>query len=125
MADCVDLIAGSGNQSPPSPVFSDCFDEDTTEEEEDTEEEGIGEEEGTGEEGIGEEEGIGKERGLKRKRFEEGDINEEEIQEDIRKEHENTSSLISDITKWEKMQQAGQKLSENALTKGTIRSYKK
>ena len=60
----------------------------------------------------------------KRKRFEEGDI-EEEIQEDMRKEHENTSSLISDVTKWEKMRQAGQKLSESALTKDTIRSYKK
>jgi len=42
----------------------------------------------------------------------------------MRKENENTRSLISDVTKWEKMRQAGQKLSESALTEGTINSYK-
>jgi hypothetical protein len=53
------------------------------------------------------------------------EVEEEEIEDDIRKEQEKTSSLISEVTKWEKMRQAGRKLSEGALTKDTIDSYKR
>ncbi|OXV08709.1 hypothetical protein Egran_03531 [Elaphomyces granulatus] len=46
-----------------------------------------------------------------------------EIEEDIQEEQENTRSFAAETTKWEKMRQAGQKLSESALTAGTIKSY--
>ena len=92
--------------SPASPVVSKYFGEKDAEEEETEEEEAIGEE-----------------RRLKWKRVEEKEI-EEEIVEDMRKENENTRSLISDVTKWEKMRQAEQKLSESALTGGTIKTQR-
>jgi hypothetical protein len=57
--------------------------------------------------------------------YSEEEVEEEDIKDDIRKEQEKTSSLISEVTKWEKMREPGQKLSEGALTKDTIDSYKK
>ena len=56
---------------------------------------------------------------------EDSEVEEEDVEDDIRKEQEKTSSLISEVTKWEKMCQAGQKLSEGALTKDIIDSYKR
>jgi hypothetical protein len=47
------------------------------------------------------------------------------VEEDIDQEHENTRSFVSKLVKWEKMRQAGQKLSESALTLGTVKSYEK
>jgi len=38
------------------------------------------------------------------------DVEEGDVEEDIDQENENTCSLVSEVTKWEKMRQAGQKL---------------
>jgi hypothetical protein len=54
--------------------------------------------------------------------YSEEEVEEEDVEDDIRKEQEKTSSLISEVTKWEKMCQA---LSEGALTKDMIDSYKR
>jgi hypothetical protein len=51
------------------------------------------------------------------------DIAREDVEEDIDQENETTCSLVSEVTKW--MRQAGQKLSESALTPKTIKSYEK
>ena len=53
------------------------------------------------------------------------DVEEGDVEEDIDQENENTCSLVSKVTKWEKMRQAGQKLSESALTPETLKSYEK
>ncbi|KAN0069795.1 hypothetical protein V8E54_012101 [Elaphomyces granulatus] len=53
------------------------------------------------------------------------DVEDGDVEEDIDQENENTCSLVSEVTKWEKMRQAGQKLSESALTPETLKSYEK
>jgi hypothetical protein len=53
------------------------------------------------------------------------DVEEGDVEEDIDQENETTCSLVSEVTKWERMRQAGQKLSESALTPKTIKSYEK
>jgi hypothetical protein len=52
-------------------------------------------------------------------------IDPHEVEEEILDEQENTSSFVAEVTKWEKIQLAGQKLSESALTAGTVKSYEK
>ena len=52
-------------------------------------------------------------------------LKEGDVYEDIDQENETTCSLVSEVTKWEKMRQAGQKLLESALTPETLKSYEK
>jgi hypothetical protein len=52
-------------------------------------------------------------------------VDEMEVEEEIQEEHESTLSFVAETTRWERMRQAGQKLSESALTVGTIRQYEK
>ena len=50
--------------------------------------------------------------------FKNADINKE-LQDKLH----NTQSFVTETTRWEKLRQAGEKLSESALTAGTIKSY--
>jgi hypothetical protein len=106
MADC---------GSPPVSVFSKHLGGENVEEEEWVEEE----------QWVEEEEGLIEGEEVIEYSEEEEEVEEEDIEDDMRKEQEKTSSLISEVTKWEKMRQAGQKLSEGALTKDTIDSYRR